>query len=106
MPSSRCVIGRQVLLPGAPGAGAAEDGDWVYQRSAADVRAEVLAAQRRREQDSVWLGAAHRLMRQRMEFGRLAMATAARAVFQRVDVMGCALHAQQDRSSQPLTLPE
>jgi hypothetical protein len=43
----------QVLLPGRASAGAAEEGDSIFQRSAADVRAEVLAAQRRREQDSV-----------------------------------------------------
>ena len=43
----------QVLLPGRPGGGAADEGDAVYQRSAADIRAEVLAAQRRREQESV-----------------------------------------------------
>lgn len=72
---------RQVLLPGAAGAGAAEDGDWVYQRSAADVRAEVLAAQRRREQDSVRLSPAHRLMRKRREFGHLTMVTSALCCF-------------------------
>lgn len=42
-----------MLLPGRASAGAAEEGDSIFQRSAADVRAEVLAAQRRREQDSV-----------------------------------------------------
>ncbi len=64
---------RQVLLPGAAGAGAAEDGDWVYQRSAADMRAEVLAAQRRREQDSVRLGPAQNFVGNLREaLGRLA----------------------------------
>ena len=54
----------------------------MYQRSAADVRAEVLVAQRRREQDSVRLGPAHGLKRSAhgMEFGNLAMVTAAPAI--------------------------